>query len=115
MSFQGIRRSIDPMFVFGKRGWFRAPLAPIVFDESPAGYSSAGCSPAEPASASPAGLHVTLAGAGEEEQLSQRRVLNLAAVSKKGAPQLRSFIEIHHIHRRFPRFAHRAPHKKSGK
>jgi transposase InsO family protein len=28
-----------------------------LFDESPAGYSSAGCSPAEPASASPAGDH----------------------------------------------------------
>jgi putative transposase len=37
-------------------------------DESPAGYSSAGCSPAEPASASPARDH----GAGEEVVLSRK-------------------------------------------
>src|SRR6202142_3104849 len=85
MSFQGIRRSIDPMFVFGKRGWLRAPLPLIVYDESPAGYSSASCAPAEPASASPAGVHDTLAGAGAKQQLSGRQVSNLRAVSKKGA------------------------------
>ena len=34
----------------------------IVRDEFPVGYSSAGCSPAEPASALPAGIHVESAG-----------------------------------------------------
>ena len=32
------------------------------FDEFPAGYSLAGCAPAEPASASPAGKHSTRTG-----------------------------------------------------
>jgi len=36
----------------------RSPLpVPIGFDEFPVGYSLAGCSPAEPASASPTGIH----------------------------------------------------------
>jgi hypothetical protein len=38
-------------------------IAPVVIvdDEPPTGYSSAGCSPAEPASASPAGNHLQAA------------------------------------------------------
>src|ERR1700690_3484285 len=87
MSFSGMRRSIDPMLVFGKRGWLQAPLPLIVYDESPAGYSSAGCAPAEPTSASPAGVHDTLAGAGAKQQRSERQVSNLRTVSKKGAVQ----------------------------
>ena len=47
MSFSGMRRSIDPIEIVGEEG-SRPRL-----DESPAGYSLAGCSPAGPA-ASPA-------------------------------------------------------------
>ena len=39
-----------------------SPPAPIGVDESPAGYSLAGCSPAEPASASPAGYDLQRKG-----------------------------------------------------
>src|ERR1700690_4063485 len=106
MSFSGMRRSIDPMWVFGKRGWLRAPLPLIVYDESPAGYSSAGCAPAEPTSASPAGDHDTLAGAGAKQQLSERQVSNLRTVSKKGAVHRRKFDTFHHF--RHPP-AHLAP------
>jgi hypothetical protein len=53
-------KSIDPMLDWAKLGattgsW---PLPLLIgCDEFPAGYSLAGCSPAEPASASPAGNH----------------------------------------------------------
>src|ERR1700687_4921253 len=53
-------KSIDPMLDGAKLGattgsW---PLPLLIgCDEFPAGYSLAGCSPAEPASASPAGNH----------------------------------------------------------
>ena len=40
---------------FGWRGRNRGPARTSRLDESPVGYSLAGCSPAEPASASPTG------------------------------------------------------------
>ena len=40
---------------FGGRGRNHGPARPLRLDESPVGYSLAGCSPAEPASASPTG------------------------------------------------------------
>ena len=49
MSFSGMGKSIDGI---GRRRRTASPAHPI--DESPAGYSLAGCSPAEPDSASPA-------------------------------------------------------------
>ena len=55
MSFQGMSKSIDPMGGRNKAGYGpgAAPRAHR-FDEFAAGYSLAGCAPAEPASASPA-------------------------------------------------------------
>jgi hypothetical protein len=53
MSFQGMGKSIHAM---GHDLSNRAPL--ITVDESPAGYSLAGCAPAGPASASPAVLRM---------------------------------------------------------
>src|SRR5215510_15116906 len=41
----------------GERGRNRGPARALRLDESPVGYSLAGCSPAEPASASPTGWH----------------------------------------------------------
>jgi hypothetical protein len=49
MSFKGIGKSIHPMGATTR--WPTPP--PHRLDEFPAGYSSAGCSPAGPASASP--------------------------------------------------------------
>jgi len=43
------------------------------FDESPAGYSLAGCSPAEPASASPAGHHCEGVESVEEAKIIERQ------------------------------------------
>ncbi len=59
MSFQGMSRSIDPMGrsdgAKDKAGYgHRAAPRTHRIDESAAGYSLAGCAPAEPASASPA-------------------------------------------------------------
>ncbi len=52
-SFSGMRKSIAPMDEWGgPRGRYHPTL--IVCDEFPAGYSSTGCSAAEPISASPA-------------------------------------------------------------
>jgi hypothetical protein len=52
-------KSIDPMLK-GKAGSgvCRQLPALIGIDESPAGYSLAGCAPAEPASASPTGIRM---------------------------------------------------------
>ena len=52
MSFKGMRKSIHPMGAQPKAG--QAPAHRL--DKFPAGYSLAGCSPAEPASASPVRL-----------------------------------------------------------
>jgi hypothetical protein len=114
MSFSGMRRSIDPMLVFGKRGWLQAPLPLIVCDESPAGYSSAGCAPAEPTSASPAGVHDTLAGAGAKQQVSERQVSNLWIVSTKGAAQATAFVTFRRFRHGF-RSQDGEPHRKTGK
>jgi hypothetical protein len=54
MSFQGMGKSIVPM-LFQNRS--EVDFAPVHrSDEFAAGYSSTGCSPAEPVSASPAEL-----------------------------------------------------------
>jgi len=50
MSFKGIGKSIHPIGAPTRR----PTPPPHRLDEFPAGYSSAGCSPAGPASASPA-------------------------------------------------------------
>ena len=47
---------------------------PHRYDEFPAGYSSAGCAPAEPASASPAEAH--LAGFGSSSTIELQRTVN---------------------------------------
>ena len=47
---------------------------PHRYDEFPAGYSSAGCAPAEPASASPAEAH--LAGIGPGSTIDLQRTAN---------------------------------------
>ena len=47
---------------------------PHRYDEFPAGYSSAGCAPAEPASASPAEAH--LAGIGPGSTIESQRTVN---------------------------------------
>jgi hypothetical protein len=49
-------------------------LRPHRYDEFPAGYSSAGCAPAEPASASPAEAH--LAGFGSSSTIVSQRTAN---------------------------------------
>jgi hypothetical protein len=52
-------KSIDPM-LNGKTGSGIRRTLPVLIgvDESPAGYSLAGCAPAEPASASPTGIRM---------------------------------------------------------
>src|SRR6266850_7141455 len=52
-------RSINPMRFFLAPGAKQSPASPLPhrLDESATGYSLAGCSPALPASASPAGFH----------------------------------------------------------
>ena len=52
-------KSIDPMLKDKAGSGIRRQLPALIgVDESPAGYSLAGCSPAEPASASPAGFRM---------------------------------------------------------
>jgi hypothetical protein len=49
-----MRRSINPMMLASNKGEDRQTLSLAHrLDESPVGYSSAGCAPAEPASALP--------------------------------------------------------------
>ena len=55
------------------RSWLDRPR-PHRYDEFPAGYSLAGCAPAEPASASPAGAH--LAAKGESSTIEMQRTAN---------------------------------------
>jgi hypothetical protein len=75
MSFfrhEEIYRPMDSRNVPG-RSWYDRPR-PHRFDEFPAGYSSAGCAPAEPASASPAEAH--LAGIGSRSTIELQRTGN---------------------------------------
>jgi hypothetical protein len=75
MSFfrhEEIYRPMDSRNVLG-RPWHDRPR-PHRFDEFPAGYSSAGCAPAEPASASPAEAH--LAGFGSGSTIELQRTVN---------------------------------------
>ena len=77
MSFfrhEEIYRPMDSKNVPG-RPWHDRPR-PHRYDEFPAGYSSAGCAPAEPASASPAEAHLAGFGAGSTIEL-QRTVKRL--------------------------------------
>src|SRR6266567_4412229 len=55
-------RSINPMCAFFVPGAKQSPASPLPhrLDESATGYSLAGCSPALPASASPAGFYALL-------------------------------------------------------
>ena len=58
MSFRGMGKSLDPMGTRSRTGNDpKAAAGPHRLDEFPVGYSLAGCSPAEPASASPTGCH----------------------------------------------------------
>jgi hypothetical protein len=75
MSFfrhEEIYRPMDNRNVPG-RPWHDRPR-PHRFDEFPAGYSSAGCAPAEPASASPADAH--LAGFRSGSTIELQRTVN---------------------------------------
>jgi len=75
MSFfrhEEIYRPMDSRNVPG-RPWHDHPR-PHRYDEFPAGYSSAGCAPAEPASASPAEAH--LAGFGSSSTIELQRTVN---------------------------------------
>jgi hypothetical protein len=57
--FEGMGKSIDPMLNSKAGSGVRRQLPALIgVDESPAGYSLAGCAPAEPASASPAGIRM---------------------------------------------------------
>jgi hypothetical protein len=67
-----IYRPMDSRNVPG-RSWHDRPR-PHRYDEFPAGYSSAGCAPAEPASASPAETH--LAGIGSGSTIELQRTVN---------------------------------------
>ena len=70
-----IYRPMDNRNVPG-RSWHDRPR-PHRYDEFPAGYSSAGCAPAEPASASPAEAHLAGIGPGStiELQRTAKRLL----------------------------------------
>jgi hypothetical protein len=49
MSFQGMGKSIHPMYGLETGSRLGGPLPALIgTDESPAGYSLAGCAPAEP-------------------------------------------------------------------
>ena len=75
MSFfrhEEIYRPMDVRIVPGRPAQDRP--RPHRYDEFPAGYSSAGCAPAEPASASPAEAH--LAGIGPGSTIDLQRTAN---------------------------------------
>ena len=75
MSFfrhEEIYRPMDVRIVPGRPAQDRP--RPHRYDEFPAGYSSAGCAPAKPASASPAEAH--LAGIGPGSTIDLQRTAN---------------------------------------
>jgi hypothetical protein len=83
MSFLGMRKSINPMEAWAKLGAATqsSPLPGLIgLDEFPAGYSLAGCSPAEPASASPTGDHPHPPEAAVQGFFRERQVLQPAQV-----------------------------------
>jgi hypothetical protein len=65
------------------RPWQDRP-EPHRFDEFPAGYSLAGCAPAEPASALPAGGHLRTKGNGSTIELQRTANYLLAACLTPG-------------------------------
>jgi len=75
-------KSIDPMLK-GKAGSgvCRQLPALIGIDESPAGYSLAGCAPAEPASASPAEARINQNAAPGITKNSKRQMRQTETVS----------------------------------
>jgi hypothetical protein len=82
----------------------RAPL--IVRDEFPVGYSSAGCSPAEPASASPTTLSMRW-GRGAGNCLSANGNLSLVSVSQaRGSLQSVPGFRLSRVSPGFPRVSH---------
>jgi hypothetical protein len=67
-------KSIDPMLVGNAGSDVRRQLPALIgVDESPAGYSLAGCSPAAPASASPAKTRMRYSGLAGRLIFSERR------------------------------------------
>ena len=95
MSFfrhEEIYRPMDSKNVPG-RSWHDRPR-PHRYDEFPAGYSSAGCAPAEPASASPAEAH--LAGIGSGSTIELQRAVNrllTPCLTQGDNPSSRLFVE----------------------
>ena len=85
-----IYRPMDVENVPG-RSWHDRPR-PHRYDEFPAGYSSAGCAPAEPASASPAEAHLAGFGSGSTIDLQQtvNRLLTPCLIQGDN-PSLRTF------------------------
>ena len=55
------------------------------YDESPAGYSSAGWSPPEPASASPAAIRMRYSDPAGRDFCSERRTVSYSVVSAEGS------------------------------
>jgi hypothetical protein len=91
MSFSGMRKSIHPM-MFQKWEAAEPQAAPVPpshrLDEFPAGYSSAGCSPAEPASAFPATQQLVATSFRCKLIFSERRSVGYSLVSPKGCTPL---------------------------
>ena len=103
MSFfrhEEIYRPMDSRNVPG-RPWHDRPR-PHRYDEFPAGYSSAGCAPAEPASASPAEAHLAGIGSGSTIELQRTaRSLLTACLTQGDNPNAEATYdeEISHRHR----------------
>ena len=98
MSFfrhEEIYRPMDSRNVLG-RPWHDRPR-PHRFDEFPAGYSLAGCAPAEPASASPARAHraVSRSGSTIEKQRTAGSVLT-ACLTQRDNPS-RHFMKLYYV------------------
>src|SRR5579864_6296004 len=91
-------RSINPMCSLFVARAKQSPASPLPhrLDESATGYSLAGCSPALPASASPAGFHAAPISRNSQALLSRpgeffdRRNTFLALDPKNLLPELRS-------------------------
>jgi hypothetical protein len=75
------------------------------YDEFPAGYSLAGCAPAEPASASPAGAHgaAQTRGSTMEKQRTANTLLTVCLTERDNRKSLFLFMESNR--REIPRFA----------